>query len=45
VLAPFRAFGANPRFGLIKQEEAEYGAYEKLLRRCINEPFIILQPE
>jgi hypothetical protein len=45
VLAPFRVFGANPRFGLIKQEEAEYGAYEKLLRRCINEPFIILQPE
>lgn len=45
VLAPVRSFGSNPRFGLIKPEEAEYAAYEKLLRRCINEPFIILQPE
>ena len=33
------------RFGLIKPDEALYAAYEKLLRRCINEPFVILQQE
>ena len=45
VLIPVRRFAEVPRFGLIKPEEADYAPYEKLLRRCINEPFIILQPE
>jgi hypothetical protein len=45
VLIPVRRFGSDPRFGLIRPEEADYGTYEKLLRRCITEPFIILQPE
>lgn len=45
VLIPVRRFGSDPRFGLIRPEEADYGPYEKLLRRCITEPFIILQPE
>jgi DNA-binding phage protein len=45
VLAPVKTFGNDLRFGLIKSEEAMYDVYEKLLRRCINEPFVILQSE
>jgi transcriptional regulator with XRE-family HTH domain len=45
VLAPVASFGDDLRFGLIKPEDELFGAYEKLLRRCINEPFVILQPE
>jgi transcriptional regulator with XRE-family HTH domain len=45
VLAPTRNFGDTPRFGLIKPDEQEYPAYEKLLRRCVNEPFVVLQSE
>ena len=43
----YEAVEERARFelGLIKPDEGEYPAYEKLLRRCINEPFIILQPE
>jgi transcriptional regulator with XRE-family HTH domain len=45
VLAPVAIFGDDLRFGLIKPEDELYARYEKLLRRCINEPFVILQPE
>jgi transcriptional regulator with XRE-family HTH domain len=45
VLAPVAIFGDSLRFGLITSDDALYAAYEKLLRRCINEPFVILQPE
>lgn len=45
VLAPVKSFGDDLRFGLMKPDDALYPAYEKLLRRCINEPFVILQPE
>lgn len=45
VLCPVRIFGEGTRFGLIKQDEEMYAAYEKLLRRCISEPFVILQAE
>ncbi len=45
VLAPVASFGDNLRFGLITPDDGQFGAYEKLLRRCVNEPFVILQPE
>jgi transcriptional regulator with XRE-family HTH domain len=45
VLAPVQIFENELRFGLIKSEDEIYPRYEALLRRCINEPFIILQPE
>ncbi len=45
VLAPVTSLSDGARFGLIKAEDADYAAYEKLLRRCINEPFVVLQPE
>jgi transcriptional regulator with XRE-family HTH domain len=45
VLAPVSNFGAELRFGLIKPDDALYPGYEKLLRRCINEPFVVLQGE
>ncbi len=45
VLAPVKNFGEKLRFGLIKPDEPEYAACEKLLRRCVNEPFVLLQPE
>ncbi|NMD06839.1 MAG: helix-turn-helix transcriptional regulator [Phyllobacteriaceae bacterium] len=45
VLCPIRIFGEATRFGLIKPDEDIYAAYEKLLRRCISEPFVILQSE
>jgi DNA-binding phage protein len=46
VLAPVANFAkSTPRFGLIKPDEAEYRDYEKLLRRCITEPFVVLQEE
>ena len=45
VLVPLRIFGEETRFGLIKPEDEMYVAYEKLLRRCISEPFVILQSE
>ena len=45
VLAPVAIFGEALRFGLIKPDDELYPRYEKLLRRCINEPFVILQPE
>jgi hypothetical protein len=45
VLAPVAIFGDDPRFGLITADDALYPVYEKLLRRCINEPFVLLQPE
>jgi transcriptional regulator with XRE-family HTH domain len=45
VLAPVAIFGDGVGFGLITPENALYPAYEKLLRRCINEPFVILQSE
>jgi transcriptional regulator with XRE-family HTH domain len=45
VLAPTRNFADTPRFGLIKPEDELYAVYEKLLRRCVNEPFVILQSE
>jgi transcriptional regulator with XRE-family HTH domain len=45
VLAPVKMFGDDLRFGLIKPEDADYKTYEKLLRRCVNEPFVILQGE
>jgi transcriptional regulator with XRE-family HTH domain len=44
VLAPVATFG-DLRFGLITADDGLYPAYEKLLRRCVNEPFVILQPE
>ncbi len=44
VLTPVRNFTAA-RFGLIKPDEPEYTSYEKLLRRCVNEPFVVLQSE
>jgi transcriptional regulator with XRE-family HTH domain len=45
VMAPVKIFAEPPRFGLIRPDEENYVAYEKLLRRCINEPFVILQSE
>jgi transcriptional regulator with XRE-family HTH domain len=45
VLAPVATFGAELRFGLITADDALYPAYAKLLRRCVNEPFVILQGE
>lgn len=45
VLAPVAIFGEELRFGLVAPGEAPYPVYEKLLRRCITEPFVILQPE
>jgi transcriptional regulator with XRE-family HTH domain len=45
VLAPVASFGDDLRFGLITPDDALFGPYEKLLRRCVNEPFVILQPE
>jgi DNA-binding phage protein len=45
VLAPVATFGEAVRFGLVAPGEVEYGDYEKLLRRCVNEPFVILQSE
>lgn len=45
VLAPVKNFGDAIRFGLIKPEESDYPPYEKLLRRCVNEPFVVLQSE
>ncbi len=45
VLAPVAMFGIDLRFGLITADDGLYPAYEKLLRRCVNEPFVILQPE
>jgi transcriptional regulator with XRE-family HTH domain len=45
VLAPAKNFTDSIRFGLIKPEDDLYTAYERLLRRCIQEPFIILQSE
>jgi transcriptional regulator with XRE-family HTH domain len=45
VLAPVAIFGAELRFGLITADDILYPVYEKLLRRCVNEPFVILQPE
>jgi hypothetical protein len=45
VLAPARNFGETIRFGLIKPDEENYAAYEKLLRRTVEEPFVILQSE
>jgi transcriptional regulator with XRE-family HTH domain len=45
VLAPVASVSDGAHFGLIKAEDADYAAYEKLLRRCINEPFVVLQPE
>jgi transcriptional regulator with XRE-family HTH domain len=45
VLAPVRNFGDTIRFGLIKPDDELYAGYEKLLRRCVNEPFVVLQSE
>ena len=45
VLAPVRNFGETIRFGLIRPEDDLYAPYEKLLRRCVNEPFVVLQSE
>jgi transcriptional regulator with XRE-family HTH domain len=45
VLAPVASFDGEPRFGLITPDDGVFGIYEKLLRRCINEPFVILQAE
>lgn len=45
VLAPVASLGDDLRFGLITPDDALFGPYEKLLRRCVNEPFVILQPE
>jgi hypothetical protein len=45
VLAPVASFGDDLRFGLITPEDSLFKTYEKLLRRCVNEPFVILQPE
>jgi transcriptional regulator with XRE-family HTH domain len=45
VLAPVKNFGEQLRFGRIGPSDAEYAPYEKLLRRCVQEPFIILQSE
>ncbi len=44
VLAPVRNF-PNLRFGRIAPDDELHPAYEKLLRRCVNEPFVILQSE
>jgi transcriptional regulator with XRE-family HTH domain len=44
VLAPVKNF-PQTRFGLIEQEDELYASYEKLLRRCVNEPFVLLQSE
>ncbi len=44
VLAPIRNF-TEARFGLIKPDDEPYASYEKLLRRCVNEPFVVLQSE
>jgi transcriptional regulator with XRE-family HTH domain len=46
VLTPVRNFSGDAlRFGVIKPGEESYAAYEKLLRRCVNEPFVLLQSE
>lgn len=45
VLVPTKVIGDDLRFGLIAGDDPLYGRYEKLLRRCISEPFVILQPE
>jgi transcriptional regulator with XRE-family HTH domain len=45
VLAPVKNFGEGIRFGLIVPGEELYAGYEKLLRRCVNEPFVVLQSE
>jgi transcriptional regulator with XRE-family HTH domain len=45
VLTPVVIFGAELRFGLITPDDALYPVYETLLRRCVNEPFVILQEE
>jgi transcriptional regulator with XRE-family HTH domain len=45
VLIPVKTFGDALRFGLIKPEDEMYEAYERLLRRCVIEPFVILQSE
>ncbi len=45
VLAPVVIFGGELRFGLITADDVLYPVYEKLLRRCMNEPFVILQGE
>jgi transcriptional regulator with XRE-family HTH domain len=45
VLAPVANFEADIRFGLITAQDGLYAAYEKLLRRCVNEPFVLLQSE
>jgi DNA-binding phage protein len=45
VLAPVAIFGEELRFGLLPPGDALYPRYEKLLRRCVNEPFVILQSE
>jgi transcriptional regulator with XRE-family HTH domain len=45
VLAPVASFGDELRFGLMTPDQPQFAVYEKLLRRCINEPFVILQPE
>jgi transcriptional regulator with XRE-family HTH domain len=45
VLAPVKNFADELRFGLITVDDGLYGAYEKLLRRCVQEPFVILQSE
>jgi transcriptional regulator with XRE-family HTH domain len=45
VLAPVKNFGDGLKFGLVEPGDGVYAAYEKLLRRCINEPFVLLQAE
>ncbi len=45
VLAPVASFGEALQFGLITPEHVQFFEYEKLLRRCVHEPFVILQPE
>jgi transcriptional regulator with XRE-family HTH domain len=45
VLTPVKNFGDKIRFGRITPEDEDHSSYEKLLRRCVNEPFVILQSE
>jgi transcriptional regulator with XRE-family HTH domain len=45
VLAPVKNFGTSLRFGRIAPDDEGYAPYERLLRRCVNEPFVILQSE
>jgi transcriptional regulator with XRE-family HTH domain len=45
VLAPVKNFGESVRFGLIKPEDDLHTAYAKLLRRTVEEPFVVLQSE